>query len=115
DFVITSPPYMSSDDQEAALSNYQLKGSYQDYLKEIGSIFSKIKNILKPNKYLVIEVSNLKNLKITTLAWDIAKEITKIFTFKGETILCWRDPLKDINESYGYGYSHSYALLFCND
>lgn len=115
DFVITSPPYMSTNDREYALSSYQDIGTYQGYLKELGKIFSKIKDILKPNKHLIIEVSNLKNSKITPLAWDIAKEISKIFTFQGEIILCWSNSTKKTDGNYGYGYDHSYALVFLNN
>jgi hypothetical protein len=55
--------------------------------------------------HVVIEASNLKKAgQVTTLAWDIAHEVARIFHFEGETIICW--------DEYGYGYNHSYCLVF---
>ena len=60
---------------------------------------------MNPNGRLVIEASNLKkNGDVTTLAWDIAREVSRTFRFEGETVICW--------EEYGYGYNHSYCLIF---
>ena len=39
-----------------------------------------------------------------TLAWDIAREISKALHFEGEVIIDWNH--------YGYGYTHSYCLIF---
>ena len=54
---------------------------------------------------VVIEVANIRHEeKLTTLAWDIAKEISKVLHFEGEVVICW--------DSYGGGYDHSYCLIF---
>ena len=64
-----------------------------------------MKEKLKPNGRVVIEVSNLKKHGIvTTLAWDIGKVVSDIFPFEGEIVVGW--------DRYGYGYDHSYCLVF---
>ena len=68
--------------------DYRQKGfDYPSYLQEMGSIFSQVAQKMKPSGHLVIEASNLKkDGQVTTLAWDIAREVSKIFHFEGETI-----------------------------
>lgn len=69
------------------------------------NIFSQVAQRMNPSGYLVIEASNLKKAsEVTTLAWDIAREVSQILHFEGETIICW--------DEYGYGYNHSYCLVF---
>ena len=111
-FVMTSPPYMSRDEKIDPLSNHKERGDYQQYLQNIQNIFDLIKLKMKPNSYLIIEVSNLKSKSgITTLAWDIGKVISHAFEFKGEVIINWEAENKP-DGKYGYGYDHSYCLIF---
>jgi len=52
---------------------------------------------------------------VTPLAWDIAKEVSKIFHFEGEIVVGWKT--KGVSKgkgNYGYGYDHSYCLVFRN-
>jgi hypothetical protein len=71
----------------------------------MGHIFSQVAAKMKPSGHLVIEASNLKKSgQVTTLAWDIARQVSLLFHFEGETIVCW--------DRYGYGYNHSYCLVF---
>ena len=115
DFMMTSPPYMTKDDTEYALSGYTTRENYTKYLKEIGLIFTRIKDILKPNAKLVIEVANIKvNSIVTTLAWDIAFVLSKIYLFEGEIIVNWEGERKP-DGIYGSGYDHSYCLVFRNE
>jgi len=106
DLCLTSPPYTNELDDENPFVDYRQKGfTYPSYIKELGNIFSQVAQKMKPNSHVVIEASNLKkNGHITMLAWDIAREISKIFHFEGETVIGW--------EEYGYGYNHSYCLVF---
>ncbi len=115
DFCITSPPYMHKDDEEFALSSYTTKGTYNKYLQELREIYVKLKTILKPDCYIIIEVANLKRNEITTLAWDIGRAISKVFQFIGEVIIGWeKEESSKENGTYGYGYDHSYCLIFRN-
>jgi tRNA G10 N-methylase Trm11 len=107
DFLLTSPPYMSKNDREDPFSAYTLPGSgYEAYLHDLQQIFVQIRKFMKPGARAVIEASNLKGESgVTTLAWDIAKAVGQVLVFEGEMVIEWE-------ESYGYGYDHSYALIF---
>ena len=106
DLCLTSPPYTNETDSENPFVDYRQKGfDYPSYLKEIGTIFSQVAQKLNPSGHVVIEAANLKkNGHVTTLAWDIAREVAKILHFEGETMIAW--------DKYGYGYNHSYGLVF---
>jgi DNA modification methylase len=105
-FSITSPPYMAAADLEDPFTNYHTVGAgYAAYLQQIEQIYANIKQLLKPNARAVLEVSNLKDEHgITTLAWDIARAVSNVLVFEGEVIIGW--------DHYGYGYDHSYCLVF---
>lgn len=108
DFCMTSPPYMGRHHTENPFTAYStVGGGYAQYLKDLREIFVQIAEKLKTNGKVVVEVSNLKHddAPLTTLAWDIAGEISKVLRFEGEVVVCWEG-------GYGYGYEHSYALVF---
>jgi hypothetical protein len=61
--------------------------------------------LMKPDARVVIEAANIKGKNsVTTLAWDMAREVSQLLHFEGEVILGW--------DHYGYGYSNSYCLVF---
>ena len=108
DFSITSPPYMGKTHTENPFTAYStVGGGYNEYLKDLSKIYGQLADKLKPNGHAVLEVSNLKHEdgSVTTLAWDIAKAVSEVLHFDGEIILNWQD-------DYGYGYDHSYCLVF---
>ena len=118
-FLITSPPYMQQEDKEAPLTAYRQPGNYQNYLNGLQGIFSDLREIIQPGGYLVVEASNLFNREkntITTLAWDIGKKLAEIMQFKGEIIVSWtQNGTKTQKDgTYGYGYDHSYCLVYQN-
>src|SRR4051812_9969144 len=106
DFSITSPPYMAADDSEDPLTNYtQASAGYAAYLRQIEQIYASMRRLLKPGARVVLEVANLKGERgITTLAWDIARAVSNALDFEGEVVVAW--------DRYGYGYDHSYCLVF---
>jgi DNA modification methylase len=106
DFSMTSPPYMGRDDVEDPFTNYTTAGDgYAAYLHEIEQIYTLVRQKLKPGARAVLEVSNLKGPSgVTTLAWDVARAVSNVLEFEGETVIGW--------DHYGYGYDHSYCLLF---
>lgn len=107
DFSISSPPYMTKENHpEYPFAGYQITGEgYADYLRDIRSIYQQLRARMKPTGKFVLEVANLKlENQVTTLAWDIGREISTVLHFEGEVIVCW--------DQYGYGYDHSYCLLF---
>jgi DNA modification methylase len=107
DFSITSPPYMGKYDTENPLTAYTTQGNgYEAYLQDIRNIYLQVKQIMKPNARVVIEVSNLKGEQgLTTLAWDIGRAVAQVLHFEGEIIVGWED-------GFSYGYNHSYCLIF---
>ena len=116
DFCLTSPPYMPKSDSENPFTNSETDSTYEQYLEDIKTIYSKIKTVMKPNSYIVCEVSNLKiDNELTTLAWDIGKAISEVLHFEGEIIVSWTSSKMYTEEStYGYGYDHSYCLIYKN-
>jgi DNA modification methylase len=109
DFSLTSPPYMNKDDPEDPFTAYTLSGrGYEEYLETIQQIYAQIRQMMKPEAWVVIEAANLKSSDgVTTLAWDIAAAVGQVLTFEGEIVIEWE-------QSYGYGYDHSYCLVFRN-
>jgi len=106
DFSMTSPPYMNKDDLEDPFTAYRSQGrGYPAYLRDIRSIYGQLRKHMKPAGTVVLEVANLKLTgRVTTLAWDVAEEVSKVLHFEGEVVVCW--------DKYGYGYDHSYCLVF---
>ncbi len=113
DFSITSPPYMTHvDHPKFPLTAYSTEGTYDQYIAGLGKIYASIKKILKPDGYAIVEVANLQGSVVTPLAWDVAREISNVLHFEGEIIVCWEGEEKKDGHSYGYGYDHSYCLIF---
>jgi len=111
DFSITSPPYMQAHHKEHPLTNYKEKGDYTTYLKEMKKVYAQVKNIMKRNALIVLEVSNIRGGKrpMTPLAWDIAKTLSDILFFEREIVYCHTN--SDPDSIFG---NHSYCLLFRN-
>lgn len=107
DFSITSPPYMTKDNHPGfPFAAYEITGEgYADYLRDMRSIYQQLRTRMKPCGKIIVEVANLKTEnQVTTLAWDIGQELSTVLRFEGEVIVCW--------DMYGYGYDHSYCLIF---
>jgi hypothetical protein len=105
-FSITSPPFMAAQDAEDPFTNYAAAGAgYAAYLRQIEQIYADIRQLLMPGARVVLEVSNLKDAHgVTTLAWDVGRALSNVLSFEGEIVIGW--------DSYGYGYDHSYCLVF---
>ncbi|MBV9791337.1 MAG: hypothetical protein JOZ51_24285, partial [Chloroflexi bacterium] len=106
DFSMTSIPYMTQDDPDNPLAGSTMRGTgYADYLQDLQQIYRDMQRLMKPHARIVIEVANLRNAAgVTPLAWDVARTLSMVLQFDGETVICW--------DHYGYGYEHSYCLLF---
>jgi len=92
DFCVTSPPYMHAvDHPENPLNGYEtLDGDYEVYLQEIGEIFTQVATLLRPGGHLVLNAANIVTAgKVTPLAWDIARVVSRCLTFCQESFLCW--------------------------
>jgi SAM-dependent methyltransferase len=105
DLTITSPPFMGRHDTENPFTAYTTTGSYEAYLRDMRNIYAQIGRLIVPGGHVVIEVANLKSGDdLTTLAWDVAETVSEVLHFEGEVIVGW--------DRYGYGYDHSYCLVF---
>ena len=112
DFLLTSPPYMQKTNHpEYPFAGYQVTGqNYEDYLNDIANIFKQAANKMVSNAYIVIEISNLIiDNEFTPLAWDVARSINHVLPLKHEIIIKW---LSDTSPACGFGFDHSYALIF---
>ena len=105
--AITSPPYSSPGDPEEALSGYRAPNpGYDRYLDDLQRVCRSVGSLLTPDGWLVIEAANLRHPdRVETLAWDIADAVGEVLPFAGEIAVRWEP-------TYGYGYDHSYCLLF---
>ena len=106
-FSLSSPPYMRKNDTENSLTDYaEEDGGYERYLQDLMAIYAEVGRRLLPGGPLVIEAGNLKGVGgVTTLAWDIAREVSQVLMLEGEVVIAWEN-------GYGYGYDHSYCLVF---
>lgn len=137
DFIITSPPYWNmlkksrggiksaqKKRAEIGLDTYYSEdkrdlGNIDDYdtfVEALGKIFDKIYDILKPEKYMVVIIQNIRtNGEVKPLAWDLQKRMSKKFTFVGEKIWCQNYKMLGI---WGYpstfvtNVHHHYCLVF---
>jgi DNA modification methylase len=138
DYLLTSPPYWDmlhargAQTQRKRKSNQGLDVYYSDHPSDLGNIteydeflerlvavYSGIKPYLRPRAYLTIIVKNIKKGgKIYPLAWDLARQLSNIYTLKDERIWCQDDiPLSP----YGLGNAwvsntfHHYCLQLRNE
>lgn len=111
DFSLTSPPYMQFHHKEHPLTNYTKAGTYDQYLADIRTVYDKLKGVMKHDAKVVLEVSNIVggDKPMTPLAWDIAREVSKVLFFERELIYCHENGTMEPNTG-----SHSYCLLFTN-
>jgi DNA modification methylase len=111
DLVLTSPPFMKQTSRHDPLTADKTEGHYSKYLDELTGIFRKLDGFLNPSARVILEVSNIKGEEITPLAWDISREISKVMHFEGEIVVGWEgsDSGRGV---FGYGYDHSYCLVF---
>jgi hypothetical protein len=105
--AITSPPYSSPGDPEEALAGYRDPNpGYDRYLADLKQLCRSVGSLLTPDGWLVIEAANLRRPdRVDTLAWDIARAVGEELPYAGEIAERWEP-------TYGYGYDHSYCLLF---
>jgi SAM-dependent methyltransferase len=105
-FSMTSPPFMTRDEIDDPLTDYRLKGrGYRAYLDDLRGVYAQVRQFMQPAGVVVLEVANLKiGGVLTPLAWDVAEQVARVLHFEGEVVVGW--------DHYGYGYDHSYCLVF---
>lgn len=79
--------------------------SYDEFLKEVCSVYLKLYDVLKDGAYITIIVKNVKKKgKLYPLAWDMAHILAKKYVLKDERI--W---IQDKISLSPYGYPNSWA------
>jgi len=138
DYVLTSPPYWDmlhakgAENQKKRRESGELDVVYSDHPNDLGNIhdyeaflnllvtiYAGLKPLLREKAYLTIIVKNVKKGgKIYPLAWDIARELGKIYTLKDEKI--WMQDNQPL-APFGLGSAwvsntfHHYCLQFRNE
>lgn len=138
DYVITSPPYWDmlrskgaktqgdrreDDGLDVYYSNNPNDlgniADYDAFLERLIAIYAALQPFLKKRAYLTIIVKNIKKGgAIYPLAWDLGKQLGKIYTLKDERIWC-QDNIPIF--PYGMGNAwvsntfHHYCLQFRNE
>jgi DNA modification methylase len=138
DYLITSPPYWDmlhrrgAQTQKARRQSPELDVVYSDdptdlgnitdydqFLESLAEIYIRMKPYLRPRAYLTIIVKNVKKGGVVyPLAWDLARELRRVYTLKDEKIWC-QDDIR--LAPYGLGNAwvsntfHHYCLQFRNE
>lgn len=110
DFCMTGIPFCTHDETADPLTWYAAPGGgYAAYLADLREIFRELGRWLRPGATAVVEVANLCDAggrgPVTPLAWDVAWAVGEVLRFEGEVVVEWEP-------TYGYGYDHSYCLVF---
>jgi DNA modification methylase len=92
---------------------------YDEFVQRLCAIYAALKPVLKPRAYLTIIVKNVKKGgKIYPLAWDLGRELGKVYALKDERV--WMQDNQRL-APYGLGNAwvsntfHHYCLQFRND
>jgi DNA modification methylase len=108
DYVITSPPYWDmlhargAETQRKRRASPELDVVYSDLPEDLGNIhdyetflarlveiYAAMKPLLRPGAYLTIIVKNVKKKgRMYPLAWDLGRELGKVYVLKDERIWC---------------------------
>lgn len=138
DYVLTSPPYWNMLHAAGAETQRERRnddgldltysedgndlGNIEDYeafLEDLISIYASLKPLLRESAYLTIIVKNVKKGgTIYPLAWDLARQLGKVYRLKDEKIWCQDNTRL---APYGMGSAwvsntfHHYCLQFRNE
>jgi hypothetical protein len=101
--ILTSPPYMTRNDHpENPLEGYATLGAqYRTYVDELEQVFGQAGALLKPGGHAVVNVANIRHDgMLTTLAWDLARVLSRRLTLQQECCLAWDSLPVDISGDY---------------
>lgn len=107
DLCLTSPPYMTTNEHpHNPLTAYErVEGDYASYLRDVTAIARAVHDLLRPGGHLVVNAANIRHAgHTTTLAWDLARAISAVIPFVGETTVCW--------DTLGHDFTGDYLLHF---
>jgi len=138
EYVLTSPPYWDMLHAKGAETQKKRRSAsaldvfysddpsdlgnvhnYEEFLARLVAIYAGLKPLLRERAYLTIVVKNVKKGgKIYPLAWDLGRELGKVYTLKDERL--WLQDNQHL-APYGLGSAwvsntfHHYCLQFRNE
>jgi len=114
DYCFTSPPFMTHSIDLNPFENYEGESTYTDYLDDIEAAFRGVASAMAPGGTVVVDVVNVREGDhVTPLAFDVADRVSEVLRFDGETVIEWEGSgYEDTPGRYGYGFDHSYGLVF---
>lgn len=127
DCCLTSPPFMVDGMSSDPFENYDAasESNYERYLADLRAVFDELAAVLAPGGRVLLDVSNIKHEgEVTTLAWDVGRAGAERFRLDGEVVVGWENDGDGYggepegtggdhrSGTYGYGYDHSYCLIF---
>jgi DNA modification methylase len=114
DLALTSPPYMAGEGHpENPLTGYTTAdGEYATYLRELGSVFRQVAELLRPGGQLVVNVANVvgSDGRPTPLASDVAALIAQHIPLLGTTTLRWDEPPAGLDGDFLLWFGHDDAV-----
>lgn len=138
DYVLTSPPYWDMLHAKGAETQKKRRAAtdldvfysddpndlgnihdYEAFLAKLVAIYAGLKPLLREKAYLTIIVKNVKKGgKIYPLAWDLGRELGKVYALKDEKIWCQdNQPLAPfgLGSAWVSNTFHHYCLQFRNE
>ncbi len=135
DYVLTSPPYWDMLHARGSLTQQKRRSAadqdvfysddpndlgnvheYEEFLAKLVAIYAGLKPLLREKAYLTVIVKNVKKGgKVYPLAWDLGRELGKIYTLKDEKIWCQdNQPLAPfgLGSAWVSNTFHHYCLQF---
>ena len=115
DCCLTSPPFTVEGMATNPFENYAGESDYDSYLATVEDVFAQLRGFAAPDAAVLVDVSNMKHEgHVTRLAWDVAEAVSESFRFEGEVVVGWEGEEQENRDggTYGYGYDHSYCLVF---
>ncbi len=137
-YVLTSPPYWDMLHARGAATQRRRRSDatldvlysddprdlgnehdYESFLRRLASVYAGLKPLLARRAYLTIIVKNVKKRgRIFPLAWDLGRELGRIYSLKDEKVWCQDNQTL---APYGLGSAwvsntfHHYCLQFRNE
>jgi DNA modification methylase len=138
DYVLTSPPYWDMLHAKGAATQKRRRNSneldvlysddvrdlgnihdYDAFLQQLVSVYAGLKPLLAPKAYLTIIVKNVKKGgRIYPLAWDLGRELGRIYLMKDEKVWCQDNQRLapfGLGSAWVSNTFHHYCLQFRND
>jgi DNA modification methylase len=108
DYLLTSPPYWDMLHARGAATQKRRRATpgldvvysddprdlgnvadYDEFVARLAQIYTDLAPFLKPKAYLTIIVKNVKKGgRVYPLAWDLARQLSRVYTLKDERVWC---------------------------